>query len=202
MLRHLKETGAISRLAEPEGRGMELSRLGLPEGVKEVVGRRLSRLSEACNRVLSVAAAMGREFDIDVLQQVAGIDEDELIEALEHASRAQLVAEVQGATGRFAFTHAFIRETLYGELSSPRRVRLHSRLAEAIERITRDGAGQSRLAELAYHFTQAASAGLHRQGRRVRDTRRRSGLGCPGARGGHPALRHGAPVARAEAAGT
>ena len=39
---------------------------------------------------------MGREFDVDVLQQVAGIDEDELIEALEHASRAQLVAEVQG----------------------------------------------------------------------------------------------------------
>ena len=46
--------------------------------------------------MLSVAAAMGREFDVDVLQQVAGIGEDELIEALEHASRAQLVGEVQG----------------------------------------------------------------------------------------------------------
>lgn len=160
MLRHLKETDAVSRLAGPEGRGMELSRLGLPEGVKEVVGRRLSRLSEACNRVLSVAAAMGREFDVDLLQQVAGVGEDELIESLEHASRAQLVREGQGATGRFAFTHALIRETLYGELSSPRRVKLHSRLAEAIERITRDGSGESRLAELAYHFTQAASAGF------------------------------------------
>ena len=160
MLRHLKETDAVSRLAGPEGRGMELSRLGLPEGVKAVVGRRLSRLSELCNRVLSVAAAMGREFDIDLLQQVAGIGEDELIESLEHASRAQLVGEVQGTTGRFAFTHALIRETLYGELSSPRRVKLHSRLAEAIERITREGAGHSRLAELAYHFTQAASAGF------------------------------------------
>ncbi len=160
MLRHLKETGAFSRIAEHDGRGIELSRLGLPEGVKEVVGRRLSRLSEACNRALSVAAAMGREFDVDVLQQVAGIDEDELIEALEHAARARLVTEVQGATGRFAFTHALIRETVYDELSSPRRVRLHSRLAEVIERITPDGASESRLAELAYHFTQAASAGF------------------------------------------
>ena len=57
ILRHLKETGTIAQLAGPEGRGMDISRLGLPEGVKEVVGRRLSRLSEACNRVLSVAAS-------------------------------------------------------------------------------------------------------------------------------------------------
>ncbi len=158
MLRHLKESGAIGQLA-PEGRGMEISRLGLPEGVKEVVGRRLSRLSEACNRVLSVAAAMGREFDIAILQQVAGLSEDEVIDALEQAARAQLVGEPQEAHGRFAFTHALIRETLYGELSSPRRVRLHSRLAEALELLAQERALPPRLAELAYHFTQSASAG-------------------------------------------
>jgi DNA-binding winged helix-turn-helix (wHTH) protein/tetratricopeptide (TPR) repeat protein len=158
MLRHLKESGAIGQLA-PEGRGMEISRLGLPEGVKEVVGRRLSRLSEVCNRVLSVAAAMGREFDVAVLQQVAGVSEDEVIEALEQASRAQLVGESREAHGRFTFTHALIRETLHGELSSPRRVRLHSRLAETIERLTQERALPPRLAELAYHFTQSASAG-------------------------------------------
>jgi DNA-binding winged helix-turn-helix (wHTH) protein/tetratricopeptide (TPR) repeat protein len=160
ILRHLKETGAIGQLAGPQGRGIDLSRLGLPEGVKEVVGRRLSRLSEVCNRVLSVAAVMGREFDVDILPQVVGVTEDELLEALEHASRAQLVAESQEPPGRFAFKHALIRATLYGELSSPRRVRLHSRLAEAIERITQERGGPSRLAELAYHFTQAASAGF------------------------------------------
>ena len=159
MLRHLKETGAIGQLAGPEGRGMEISRLGLPEGVKEVVGRRLSRLSETCNRVLSVAAVMGREFDVGILQQVTGVPEDELIVALEQASRAQLVGESQEAPGRFAFTHALIRATLYGELSSPRRVRLHSRLAETIEHVAKDRPVPSSLAELAYHFTQSASAG-------------------------------------------
>lgn len=156
MLRHLEETDAVSRLAEP-GRGMEISRLGLPEGIKEVVGRRLSRLSETCNRVLSVAAVMGREFDVDILQQVSGVAADELFTELEHASRAQIVAESQENAGCFVFTHALIRATLYGELSSPRRVRLHSRIAEAIERAIEDGAGPPRLTELAHHFTQSAS---------------------------------------------
>jgi tetratricopeptide (TPR) repeat protein len=159
MLRHMKESGAMGRLSGPEGRGLDLSRLGLPEGVKEVVGRRLSRLSEVCNRVLSVGAAMGREFDLEVLQEVAGVTDDELIDALEQASRAQLIGESRDAAGRFAFKHALIRETLYTELSSPRRVKLHSRLGEAIERLAQLKEARPRLAELAYHFTQSASAG-------------------------------------------
>ena len=42
---------------------LDVSDLGLSEGIKEVVGRRLSRLSETCNRMLGVASIVGREFD-------------------------------------------------------------------------------------------------------------------------------------------
>src|SRR5712691_12200847 len=54
--------------------------------------------------------------------------------------------------------HALVRETLHCELISPRRVKLHRRVAEAIERLTLD-APDPPLADLAYHFTHAASAG-------------------------------------------
>src|SRR5439155_27143735 len=47
----------------------------LPDGLRDVVGRRLSRLSEKTNQVLSVAAVIGREFRLDVLAKVLGAAE-------------------------------------------------------------------------------------------------------------------------------
>jgi predicted ATPase len=76
----------------------------------------------------------------------------------EEATRAQLVRESQEVSGRFEFMHALIRQTLYNELSSPRRVRLHRQVADAIERLTQNMPNPP-LAELANHFSQAASAG-------------------------------------------
>jgi DNA-binding winged helix-turn-helix (wHTH) protein/tetratricopeptide (TPR) repeat protein len=158
VLRHLKETGAIARAGEAAGRSIDAAALGLSEGIKEVIGRRLTRLSDACNRVLGVAAVIGREFDATLLEAVVDLPESDALDALDEATRAQLIGESHDATGRFEFMHALIRETLYNELSSPRRVRLHRRVAEAIERLAPTMPSPP-LAELAYHFSQAASAG-------------------------------------------
>jgi predicted ATPase/DNA-binding winged helix-turn-helix (wHTH) protein len=158
MLQHLKETGAIARAGGMMGRTIEIGSLGLSEGIKEVIGQRLSRLSDACNRVLSVAAIIGREFDATLLEAIADLPGSELLDSIEEATRAQLVSESKEVSGRFEFMHALIRETLYNELSSPRRVKLHRRVADAIEGLTQNMPNPP-LAELAYHFSQAASAG-------------------------------------------
>jgi DNA-binding winged helix-turn-helix (wHTH) protein/tetratricopeptide (TPR) repeat protein len=158
MLRHLNESGAIAIVSGMVGRTFEAADLGLSEGIKEVIGRRLSRLSESCNRALSVAAIIGRAFDATLLEAAADLPESELLDALEEATRAQLISESQEATGRFEFMHALIRETLYSELSSPRRAKLHRRVADAIERFAQNLPNPP-VAELAYHFSQAASIG-------------------------------------------
>jgi len=158
MLQHLKETGAIAKLDGMMGRTIDVADLGLSEGIKEVIGRRLSRLSEACNRVLSVAAVIGREFDATVLEAVADLPQSTLLDALEEAAHAQLVSESQAVSGRFEFLHPLIRETLYNELSSARRVRLHRRVGDAIESLAQNMPNPP-LPELAYHFSQTASAG-------------------------------------------
>jgi tetratricopeptide (TPR) repeat protein len=156
MVRHLNETGALGRTGGARsGRGTDA---GLPEGIKEVIGRRLSRVSEPCNRALSLAAVIGRDFDLSVLQALADLSEDALLDAMDEAVGAQLVAEVPAVAGRFSFVHALIRETLYGELTAPRRVRLHRRVGEALEHLTHGRPNQP-LADLAYHFTQAAPSG-------------------------------------------
>jgi DNA-binding winged helix-turn-helix (wHTH) protein/tetratricopeptide (TPR) repeat protein len=157
MLQHLKETGAIASLSGMTGRKIEIGDIGLSEGIKEVIGQRLSRLTEACNRVLSIASIVGREFGATLLEAVADLHDDQLLDALEEAARAQLIRESLEVNGRFEFMHALIRETLYSELSSPRRVRLHRLIADAIERLSQSKPNPP-LAELAYHFSQAASA--------------------------------------------
>jgi hypothetical protein len=101
------------------------SELGIPEGVREVVGRRLPALSKACNRMLTVASAMPAGFSWEVLRATAEGDEATLLDALEEALAARLVREREGGHATsYEFTHALIRQTLYEELSAPRRVLL------------------------------------------------------------------------------
>jgi len=72
VVRYLVEEGLISR---EEGRWRPTSQtpveMRIPEGLRDVIGKRLSLLSPECNRLLSVAAVIGREFRLDVLQRLA-----------------------------------------------------------------------------------------------------------------------------------
>jgi DNA-binding winged helix-turn-helix (wHTH) protein/tetratricopeptide (TPR) repeat protein len=130
----------------------------LPQGVREAVGRRLSALSEECNQVLAAAAAVGREFNVAVLADLTGRDRKRLLELLDEADRARIVYQVSPGLGAYSFSHTLIRQTLYDELSAPRRVLLHLRIGEVLEDLYRDDR-ESHLAALAHHFFQAASGG-------------------------------------------
>jgi class 3 adenylate cyclase len=130
----------------------------IPQSVREVVGRRLDHLSEECNRVLTVASVIGREFGLDVLQRVTDASDDSLLELLEEAIGARVVAEVPRTVGRYGFTHALIRETLYEELGRTRRIRLHRQIGGALEALYQSKV-EPHLAELAYHFFEGAQGG-------------------------------------------
>jgi DNA-binding CsgD family transcriptional regulator len=128
---------------------------GLPEGVKAVVAARLDRLSGPCQNVLEVAAVVGRDFELRVLQPASGLDTGRLLELLEEAEAAQVVVAVPGGLGRWRFAHALVSEVLYEGLPAARRVRLHGRVGEALEGVHGADSGPH-LAELAHHFVAAA----------------------------------------------
>ncbi len=108
----------------------------LPEGVREVIGRRLDRLSDECNQLLTVASVVGREFDFRLLKALsADTDESRLLELLDEALEARVIEENAGRGERYQFSHSLIQRTLAEELSTSRRVRLHARIGEALEEL-------------------------------------------------------------------
>jgi DNA-binding SARP family transcriptional activator/tetratricopeptide (TPR) repeat protein len=145
--------GEIVRLLSVEGVRSESAadvRLAIPDSVRDVIARRLTHLSEECNRVLVLASVIGREIAIDALALVARVSEDELLDVLDEAMAARVVSDVPGVPGRLRFAHVLIRDTLYEGLTSARRVRLHRQAVEALEALYRDEPGPH-LAELAHH---------------------------------------------------
>tara|TARA_B000000460_G_scaffold103764_1_gene72656 strand:- start:219 stop:4145 length:3927 start_codon:yes stop_codon:yes gene_type:complete len=127
----------------------------IPEGVREVIGRRLNRLSERCNETLTVASILGREFRFDQLKSlVEDISEDRLLDVLDEALGARVIEEMPSVVGQYQFTHALMQETLVEEISLTRRVRLHSRIATALEELYGSDS-EAHAAELAHHFAQA-----------------------------------------------
>lgn len=143
--------GEIVRLLRAEG-GLDgdVSRLVIPQRVRDVIARRLRHLSDDCNRVLVNASVLGREFSLAALANVSGISEDELLETLDEAMIARVVSDVPASRGQLHFAHVLIRDTLYDELTTARRVRLHRQTVEALEQLYGNDPGPQ-LAELAHH---------------------------------------------------
>ena len=128
---------------------------GLPEGVRAVVAERLGRLSGDCRRILEVAAVVGRDFELRVLQPASGLDAERLLVLLEEAEAARVVGAVPGGLSRWRFAHALVREVLYEGLLAARRVHLHGLVGEALEAVYAADPGPH-LAELAHHLVEAA----------------------------------------------
>jgi len=125
----------------------------IPEGVRDVVRRRLARLSQQCVDLLAAAAVLGPEFSVDVLAEATGSATLDVLPVLEEAIAARIVSEVQGAIGRYAFAHSLVRAVIYDGLGPTRRSLLHWNVGVLLEQ--RDG----HLAEVATHLVQGVPSG-------------------------------------------
>jgi class 3 adenylate cyclase/tetratricopeptide (TPR) repeat protein len=135
VLRHLIETGGVHRVGD-RWTVAEGKHVTVPEGVRDVVGRRLNRLSDTANDVLSVASVFGRDFEIAPLFDVVDATDNAVLDALDQAVRARLIEET--GVDRYRFAHALVRTTLYEELSATRRRRLHRQIADVLEKLRPD----------------------------------------------------------------
>ena len=124
----------------------------VPTGVRDAVNRRLAPLPDAARQALTVASVLGREFDPEALEQLAG---DVAVDGVDVAIEARLVTAAPGAPGVLVFSHALVRDALYEAIPSRQRRELHRQAAEALERRQAADLGRH-LAQLARHFYEAA----------------------------------------------
>ena len=152
--------GEVVRLMAAEGRlGEDQARreVAIPQGVREVVGRRLDRLPEQANEVLRLAAVCGREFDLEIIERVSRHPPEDVSGALAAAADARLIAESRERPGRYSFAHALVGETLHAEVPAARRAVIHREIGEAIEALHPDEVDE-RLGHIAHHYLEAGRA--------------------------------------------
>ena len=128
--------------------------LGLPDSVRDVIVRRVDRLGEEAREMLTLAAVIGRSFELELLVRLLDTAVEPL-DRLEAAVSAALLDESAERVGRFRFVHSLINQTLYEGLGATRRSSLHHRVALALEELSGSDPGE-RVAELALHWRLAA----------------------------------------------
>ena len=151
LLRDLSERGLLPR--DEAGRLLPPTEaVATPALLRHLVTHRIARLGAEEETLLSVAAVVGEEWDLGVVEAVLEWEEDPLLRALEGALRADVIAPA-GDGERYRFRHGLIREVLYGAQLARRRKRLHQRVGAVVAALP--GASPDRDAALAYHFAAA-----------------------------------------------
>ncbi len=156
VLSHLIEEAKIARRDGRWTTEASIAELGIPDSVRRVVRRRVARLSPAAQETLAAAAAFTAGIEPAVLAQVVDRSEAEVLDALDEAVAAGVMAAMGDRRASYDFSHAIVRHALYEELGGARRREVHARVAAAI-----DAAPPSsrRTAELAAQHYRAGSRG-------------------------------------------
>jgi predicted ATPase len=197
-VRHLADTGRLGEMRQGTEPAVGLS-ASVPDAVRDVILNRCGRLSPAGQALLNAASVIGIEFDLGTLSGITELQQLPLLDVLDEIVAAGLVTAVSSVPPRFRFGHALVREALYEEIGAGARVRLHQQVGTAIEAVC--GADvEPVLAELAWHFAQAAPAGTVSK---ALGYCARGGTGAAGLRlrGRRRAVRAGAAGAAARGAG-
>ncbi|WP_398979568.1 AAA family ATPase [Streptomyces sp. I05A-00742] len=135
-------------------------RSGLSDSLRELLLVRIEALGEDAQRVVRVASEGGSAVEYALLRAVAGLGEDELIEALRQAVGASVLVPTSDGDG-YRFRHSLAREAVADDLLPGERSRLHRRYAEALEDepgLVRADELPGRLASHWYHAHEPAKA--------------------------------------------
>jgi len=130
----------------------------IPAGVRETIARRLVSLPASCTGLLEIAAVFGRQFTAAEIAVASEGTLPDVLSGLEPAVESGLVDASAEVAGNYQFTHALIRETIYEDISTSRRLRVHARAADALVTVY-SAHLEPALTRIAYHYHAAGVLG-------------------------------------------
>ncbi len=155
---HLVEQDKLIDSAGEFRRDLKIEDVDVPPSLRLVIARRLARVSGDTQKILGMAAVIGRSFTFELLQASTRADPERLLDWMEEAEMTGLIySTLDYPDARFRFSHELIRQAVASGLSPPRRQRLHLDAADAIERIYPTTL-EDHAEDLAHHLWNAGSA--------------------------------------------
>lgn len=152
----------ISEMARAGAVGQELQRADrsvgfrVPRGAREVIEQRIGRVDTSVRQLLEVAAVIGYEFSLPLLEHITGKSPGTLVDALNHAEGHAIVRQ-KSTLGDYQFAFPLIRDALYESMRSSDGVRLHHEIAKALEQVHSNDL-DCHLGKLAHHYFKAGLA--------------------------------------------
>ncbi|TQF68416.1 AAA family ATPase [Rhodococcus spelaei] len=101
-----------------------------PSGLTAVLRSRLDQTGPHAREIAGLAAAVGRNFSLELLTEASDLDAGTVVQAVDELWRHRIVQETGDG---YDFSHDLLRDVAYAQVSPPRRWLLHRRLAQGLE---------------------------------------------------------------------
>jgi class 3 adenylate cyclase/tetratricopeptide (TPR) repeat protein len=133
-IRSLKELEIVERSDNRYHLAKDIQDLAIPSTIQDVIMARVDSLPDGAKEVLQTGSAIEREFSYDLIKQVSGLPEKELMSNLSVLKDSELLYE-RGIypESTYIFKHALTREVVYDSILIKRKKRLHDEIGNAIE---------------------------------------------------------------------
>lgn len=133
-IRSLKKLELINRKNNKYYLAKDIRKVSIPSTIQDVIMARVDTLPEGVKDLLQTGSVIEREFSYELIKQVTGLPEQELLSRLSSSKDSELIYE-RGIYPQsiYIFKHALTQEVVYDSILTNRRKRLHEKIGKAIE---------------------------------------------------------------------
>ncbi len=154
VIKSLKEEEVIYQEGD-KWKTKEVSRIEFPKTVKDVIMKRVSRLDDECQRVLTLASFLGRDCAFEALSGATDLEEGDLLEIVDKMHKSGLMTEtVVHGEEVCSFADIIVRDVVHEEVSPLRHKRLHQAVGSVLEKVYAEKIDEHS-GELALHFLES-----------------------------------------------